>query len=350
MMQAARASDEAVETGIRLPGLDGLTFDALLKLAQRRNGEASAIACPVAGRAQHLSADQLGLRVSRLAGLLGEIGATPGQHLAILAPMGLPVAVALLAALRAGMVPFLVPVEIDQAALTRLLEHTGTEIAIGVDAVGTREPLLMLREAASHIFGMRCVAGFGPTIPDGVMALDQYLASATCPVMTDPADVVQRRIGVVDPDHHVFLADSLTEAEVLEAGLQVVQALEISPESRIASTMVGSGLSALATGLAAALLSGAEFMPLGLFSLYGLEASLSDGRKVHLVAPASTATALLKAGLAHHPSVASLVLVHLAGPAPRTLTLPGTVDVTVVDVFWPVTGTIGITVRRPTVS
>jgi AMP-binding enzyme len=347
-MQTADVTDHTAETGIPLPGLDGLSFDALLKLAERRGGESSAISFPAVGAAQRLSADQFCMRVSRLAGLLGQIGAAPGQHLAILAPMGLPAALTLLAALRAGLVPFLVPAEIDQPSLTRLLERSGTEIAIGVDAVGKSEPLLMLREAAAHVFGMRCVAGFGTAIPDGVIALDQYLASATCPVMAAPVSALPRRIGVVDPDQPGLLAGHLTETQVLEAGLRVVQALEISPESRIASTLVGAGLPALATGLAAAMLSGAELMPLGLFSLYGLESSLSDGRKVHLVAPASTATALLKAGLAHHTSVASLVLVHLAGQPPEPLTLPGPVGVPVADVFSLATGGIDIRVRHPT--
>lgn len=345
-MQAARRSDEADETGIRLPGLEGLTFDALLKLAQRRDAGASAISSPGAG-AQNLSPEQLGIRVARLAGLLDQIGTVPGQRLAILSPMGVEAAVTLLAALRLGLVPFLVPAGIDQPALTQLLERTGTEIAIGIDRVGTTEPLLMLREAAAHIFGMRCVAGFGTAIPDGVMPLDQYLASPDCPAMTGPISGGSRLIAVVDADHHGLQAAHLTETQVLEAGLRVVQALEIAPEARIASTMLGGDLPALATGLAAALLSGAEFMPLGLFSLDALEAGLTGGRKVHLVAPAATATALVKAGIAHHPAIASLVLVHLAGLPVESLALPGPVDVAVIDVFSPLAGMIEITVRRP---
>jgi hypothetical protein len=333
LKQTVHPADETADAGTALPGLDGLSFDTLLKLAQHRTGEASVISSPGSGPSARLSASQLGLRVARLAGLLGQIGTVPGQRLAILAPMGAPAVVALLAALRTGMVPFLVPGGIDQASLTRLLERTGTEIAIGVDVVGTRKPLLMLREAASHIFGMRCVAGFGAAIPDGVMALDHYLASESCPVMASPSNNLPRHIQVVDPDRYDLLPENLMETAVLDAGLQMVQALGISPDARIASTLLGAGLPALATGLAAALLSGAEFMPLGLFSLYGLESSLSGGRKVHLVAPAATATGLLKAGLAHHPSVGSLVLVHLDGQAPETLTLPGPTGVVIADVF-----------------
>ena len=143
-MQAARRSDEADEPGIRLPGLDGLTFDALLKLAQRRGGQTSAISYPGAAT-ETLSPEQLGMRVARLAGLLGQIGPVPGQRLAILAPMGPEAIVTLLAALRLGLVPFLVPAGIDQPALTQLLERTGTEIVIGIDRAGPVEPLLMLR-------------------------------------------------------------------------------------------------------------------------------------------------------------------------------------------------------------
>ena len=345
-MQAARRSDEADEPGIRLPGLDGLTFDALLKLAQRRGGQTSAISYPGAAT-ETLSPEQLGMRVARLAGLLGQIGPVPGQRLAILAPMGPEAIVTLLAALRLGLVPFLVPAGIDQPALTQLLERTGTEIVIGIDRAGPVEPLLMLREAAAHIFGMRCVAGFGSAIPDGVMPLDRYLASPDCPVVAGAPGGPPRQIGVINPDGDELQAGHLTETQVLEAGLRVVQALEISPEACIASTLLGGDLAALAAGLAAALLSGATFMPLGLFSLEAIEASLNVSRKVHLVAPAATATALFKAGLAHHPAIASLVLVHPAGQPAGNPALPGTIDVAVIDVFSPRAGTIDITVRRP---
>lgn len=328
-----------------LPRLDGLSFDALLKLAQRRGGDLLAMSVPSAGATQRLTADHLAGQVSRLAGLFGQTGAVAGQNLAIFAPMGLPAAITLLAALRTGMVPFLVPADISQTALTRLLERTETEIVIGVDKIGAVQPLLMLRDAAAQIFGIRCIAGFGAAIPDGVMALDHVLASPACPMMPISAGSAPGRIGVIDADDREGAIEYLLESDVLDAGLRLVQALQIAPDTRIASTLLGAGLPALATGPAAALLAGAEFTPIGLFSLYGLESCLGDGRKVHLVAPAATAAALLKAGLGHHAAIASLVFVHLPGQPPAELALPAAADVAVVDVFSPVIGSIDIRVR-----
>lgn len=350
-MQANRQRDDAIQAmvpaGGILPGLGGSTFDLLLKLGQHRAPGADAVCAFVGGRLHRLSWGQLSEHVSRMAGLLSQMGALPGQRLLIAAPMGADASITLLAGLRLGLVPYLVADCVDQAALGNLLESTGAELAVGVDHIGEFKPLELLRAAAARTFGLRCIAGFGAAIPDGVVPLDHHLASDACPKVETPAGKALRQFGVVQIGQHVAGLANLSEASVLEAGLKVVQALEIAPDSRILTTQLGADLPALATGLAAALLSGAEYMPSGLFSLAGLEAGLQGDRKTHLVAPASTASALLKAGLAHHPAVATLVFIHAQTKTVHAHALPVPAEIPVVDIFCPSGSEIEILVRRP---
>ena len=62
--------------------------------------------------------------------------------------------------------------------------------------------------------------------------------------------VVEGNFDVISLHQHGFdktvapMGTALTETQVLEAGLRVVQALEISPEACIASTLLGGDLAA----------------------------------------------------------------------------------------------------------
>lgn len=309
------------------------TLDSLLALATRRRGTEVALHAPAPGGPVTLTYAELDQRVARLADLLGQIGLQPGTGLAIHTPMSVEAVQSLIAALRLGLVPFIIPAETEQGELTRLLEESGAEIAIGADQPGLEPLLPRLREAAAHVFSLRCVAGFGRDTPDGVLALDQYLRAASDAEAVAPVGQGKRRVRLCSSELAAMPAQEIEEAVLLEAARHLVRLLDIRPDTRVASTLLGGHLSALVTGPVASLLAGAQFMPLGLFTLERLEAALADGVATYLVVPARTASAFFAAGLAGHPAVAALVLVH-DGKAPADIPpLPGQAEIPVVDVF-----------------
>lgn len=307
-MQAQRMS---VDKG---SPVDGLSLDALLTSARHirpndvalRDPSGRESWCGIAPAATSFVA--LDDKVTKLAALFGMLQAPVGAGVAILAPMGPECVVSILAALRCGLSPFILPLHASEEDLCGLIEQGQAALAVGLSQVGDQRPLLALRNAAAKSYGLRFVGGFGPGVPDGVADIHKILGSAagtSLTVETRPGG----RILTVDA-RTMRLNDSLNESSMLSASLEMARLLKISPTSRILTTLIGGDLASLASGLGASLLTGAEFLPLGLFRLSDLWSSLTDGRRVHLVLPVAIESAVLRAGLGQHEAVASLVFVH----------------------------------------
>src|SRR6478752_1453723 len=103
--------------------LDGLDLDTLLKALVRSRGYEAALRDPPGRRSwsdeqpRSLSFVDLDDRVSRLAGLLSTNHAQPGASVAILAPLGPEALVSILAALRSGLSPLMLPLHANELDL-----------------------------------------------------------------------------------------------------------------------------------------------------------------------------------------------------------------------------------------
>jgi hypothetical protein len=292
--------------------LDGLDLDQLLGALTSGRGYEAALRDPP-GRlgwsdvspasANFLQLDQ---RVDRLARLLSINRAQPGATVAILAPLGPEAIVSVMACLRAGLSPFMLPLHGNELELLRLIEASGAVMALGVSRVGTQRPLLVLRNLAVRAFGTRFVGGFGPEVPDGVAPLDVLMASAGSHPLPEeaprPAIQVADAVGMAGPY-------PLSERELLGKALDLSRLVKPERAARIVTTLVGGDLAALASGPAMALLTGVELLPLGLFSLGDLQACIEGGRDVHLVLPGAFEPALAHSRLVGHAALASVVFV-----------------------------------------
>ncbi|KPF71856.1 hypothetical protein IP69_05120 [Bosea sp. AAP35] len=314
--------------------LDGLNFDTLLKALTVGRGYEPALRDPPGRQGwsdtvpNSLSFGQLEIKVDQLARLLAINRAQPAARVAILAPLGPEAIVSVLACLRAGLSPMLLPLHGNELELLRLIEAADAVMAIGVGRVGAMRPLLMLRELAVRAFGTRFVGGFGAQVPDGIAPLDTLMASASLHPLPEVAE--RAALQVVDA---VSLAGPLavSERDLLGKALDISRLLKPMASSRIVTTLVGGDLAALASGPAMALLTGVELLPLGLFSLGDLQACLEGGRNVHLVLPGAMEPALAHSRLAAHPALASLVFVHRPTGS-RALPAVDRADIAIVDI------------------
>lgn len=314
--------------------LEGLTFDTLLKALARRRGYEGALRDPPGRRGwseeapASLSFAQLDEKIDRLARLLSVNRAQPGAGVAIFAPLGPEAVVSVLACLRAGLSPFMLPLHGDEAELLRLMEQAGTVMALGVGRVGTLQPLLILRDLAVRAFGIRFVGGFGADIPDGVASLDAFATSGMLHALPEQSE--RPALLVSDP---VSFAGPLAvpERELLRTSLAMSRALKPMASSRIVTTLVGGDLAALASGPGMAMLTGVELLPMGLFSLGDLQACMAGGRKVHLVVPGAMEPALAHSRLASHPALTSLVFVQRPGEQ-RAMPAIDRPDIAIVDI------------------
>jgi hypothetical protein len=296
--------------------LDGLDIDTLLKALTRGRGYEAALRDPPGRRGwsdvspASTNFVQLDERIDRLARLLTINKGQPGASVAIMAPLGPEAIVSMLASLRAGLSPLMLPLHGNELELLRLIESAGAVMALGVSRVGPLRPLLILRNLAMRAFSTRFVGGFGPEVPDGVAPLDTLMANATLHPLAEPRErpplQVADALSLDGPQR-------VSERDLLGKALDISRALKPMNSSRIVTTLVGGDLAALASGPGMALLTGVELLPLGPFSLGDLQACIEGGRSVHLVLPGSMEPALAHSRLAGHPGLASLVLVQRAG-------------------------------------
>ncbi len=296
--------------------LDGLDLDALLSALTRGRGYEAALRDPPGRRGwsdanpASINFLQLDQRIDRLARLLSINKGQPGASVAILAPLGPEAIVSILACLRAGLSPLMLPLHGNELELLRLIEASDAVMALGVSRVGPLRPLLTLRNLAMRAFSTRFVGGFGPDIPDGVAPLDMLMANASLHPL--PTITERPSLQVVDA---ATMAGPLVvpERDVLGKALELSRLLKPVTSSRIVTTLVGGDLAALASGPGMAMLTGVELLPLGLFSLGDLQACIEGGRHVHLVLPGEMEPALAHSRLASHTALASVVFVQRTG-------------------------------------
>ncbi|SIQ48839.1 AMP-binding protein [Bosea sp. TND4EK4] len=314
--------------------LDGLDLDQLLGALTRGRGYEAALRDPPGRRdwsdvgAASVNFVQLDQRIDRLARLLAINKARPGATVAILAPLGPEAIVSVMASLRAGLSPFMLPLHGNELELLRLIEASEAVMALGVSRVGTQRPLLVLRNLAMRAFSTRFVGGFGPDVPDGVAPLDTLMASAGSHPLPDGAGRAAIQVADAAAMTGPF---PLSERELLGKALDLSRLLKPEPSARIVTTLVGGDLAALASGPATALLTGVELLPLGLFSLGDLRACLAGGRAVHLILPGAFEPALAHSRLAAHAGLASVVFVQRSGDQ-RSYPALDRPDVTIADI------------------
>lgn len=314
--------------------LDGLDLDTLLKALVRGRGYEPALRDPPGRRGwsdeqpHSLSFVALDDRIERLAGLLATNRAQPGARVAILAPLGPEAVISILACLRAGLSPLMLPLHGNELELLRLIETAGAVMALGTGRVGPVRPLLMLRNLAMRAFGTRFVGGFGRDIPDGVAPLDLLLSNGAPHPLPAPGG----RAAIQVADARTLAGPlAISERDLLAKALDISRLLKPLASSRIVTTMVGGDLATLASGPAMAILTGVELLPLGLFNLGDLHACLDGGRKAHLIVPGAMEPALARSKLASHPGLASLVFVQRTGES-RSYPALDRPDIAIVDI------------------
>lgn len=264
--------------------------------------------------------------VDRLARRFARLGLAPG------APIGLclsgpEAALALVAAEAAGLVAVLLPLTGAWAESARAIERCGLSAIVTQTRLGSERPAERLSEIAAGYFGLRFLLAFGIDVPDGVEDLDLGFwdpRDVSLPVRR-PNVTAAAREGSSEPRSGIVTfasADALTgpmfrtTASLAAAAAGPVACARIEPGDRIVSVLAPDDLKGLATGLVAALLTGAVLETHPVFDAQTLLRSLGlpdrrDRPRSHLVVPGWMEPYVAR--LAWSRSLATFIFVH---PAP----------------------------------
>jgi hypothetical protein len=321
-MQAARASRDMLE---------GISLSSLFDVALRTRADGLLVRTPDAGERGGWTAAELNRRAERLAALLSLSRLPERSHALIMLPHSHQSLTALLACLRIGFRPVMLSLGLAAERIQHIVDTSGPSLAIGTSAAGGLNPALMLRDAAARSFNARLICSFGEQPPDGAVPLDAVLnAQNAMPPVRSLIAAPETLTVAAETAHGARVVAS--EAELVQGAVEIARAASVNPGQRVVSLMMGHEPGALSSGVYLSLLTGAEMLPVGVFSLSALWAALSDGKPVCLAAPASIEDALAAAGLLDHDMVRSVVFIHdtpLAEELP-----PSSGRVRVVDAHW----------------
>ncbi|MFD2180993.1 AMP-binding protein [Rhodoplanes azumiensis] len=243
-----------------------VTFDDLIARAIARAPDAVALvdaphrptAC--GGRPLSLTWVEVDRIVSNIAQRLRALGLPTDAVVALQGPGTAEQILALLGIVRAGMIAAPLPLLWRRAELREALSRVGAKAIVAAGRVGEMRLVDLAMTAAADCFTVRCVAGFGPDLPDGMVPLDPLLTEpsrGSVPPVDRPVNPAAH-VAVVtfDTDLGGPVAVGRNQVELLAAGLSIALECRMEHATTVVSTLQPSSLAGLSTGLVPWLLLG----------------------------------------------------------------------------------------------
>jgi acyl-CoA synthetase (AMP-forming)/AMP-acid ligase II len=274
------------------------------------------------------SAADLARRAGRLSGLLRLAGLEPGERVLIVAGAQVAAFVALVACLRAGLEPALIPCgsgPVEIAACTRVANAVAL---IGPARYGGLELDEIYLSAAAIADSIRLIATQGPNAVDG--ALDVSFAQLDAMDVKDAPAPDGREQPMIATFQGPASAPTLVchrQATLLADALSLVEQAHINPTTRIISTVPPATLAGLVGGPFAALVGASGLVLHGPFDARRFLALCDVEPGYHVVAPAAGGASFSQAlGVGTtSPGMTSLVLISRFADA-EAFDLPAPLD------------------------
>lgn len=264
--------------------------------------------------------------VGRLARGITQWRLPPGSRIGLGFAGGAEAALAHLAVEAAGHLPCLLSPVWGAEALSAAIEAAGLVAVLSEGRRGHRRPAAEIAQAAIRHFGLRFIAAFGPSLPDGVISLDAMALERGLGEGLPSRGVVTFAGG--DPHRPVHRG-----SEALDAAIAAHRAALPGAE-RILTLLPAHDLRGLVTGLGTALRAGAMVETLIPFDAAGFRATLARPVPTRLVIPAAFEAAVAELPLPW--TVRAIDVVHraparLPEPTAADFTGPPRLDVLVLD-------------------
>ena len=109
-----------------------------------------------------------------LAAQLRTLGVEPGDTVFLMLPNSVETPLALTATLMAGAVPAIAPADEKVDTLRAMAERCGATAIVTMNRVGDILLGEKARQVAAKLMNIRCVAGFGFDLPDGIVSLEGW--------------------------------------------------------------------------------------------------------------------------------------------------------------------------------
>lgn len=241
------------------------SLDAILKAQAVRKPDGLALIDPpdiasVTGDApRRFTYAQAERAVAAIAARLREIGLAPGTVVGLQMPNTAAGIVALLAIMRAGMIAAPLPLLWRRSDCVAALSESGARAIVTCGHVAGFDHGGLALEVAAELFPIRAVCGFGCAAADGIVPLDDLLASADehpdAILFQDSAGAPFSLI-TFDTTADGIVPVARNSTQLLTGGRLVRQRAEIGADAVILSTLPATSYAGISAALVPWLLSG----------------------------------------------------------------------------------------------
>lgn len=292
-----------------------LSLDDLFRRTLARQPDALALIDPpnklqISGqRPLQLTYAQADRAISHSAARFQEAGLPPGSIIALQLPNTIEFPIALLAAMRAGLVVALMPQLWRQSDLTAALNKVGARAIVGIGHIEIVDHADLAMNAAAEVFSVRQVFGFGKNLPEGMTQLEIDWKDETATTIHPPSDAGRPAIVSFDVTFDGLCAVPRNQAHLIAGGLAIVLESALPTGGKILSTVAPASFGGLAASIVAWLLTGGSLALYHAGALHVLEQEMIAGQQHDvLVAPAALALRLAGAGAFSDASTISHVV------------------------------------------
>jgi hypothetical protein len=244
------------------------TLDDLFQRAAARRPDAIALVDPpnrdnfTDGSPRRLTYAQADRMISAIAGRLRRVGLQTDAIVALQLANTVECVLTLLAVLRAGMIATPLPLLWRRADAITALTRVGAAALVVSGRIGKQDHFDLALQIAAEIFSIRFVCGFGRSVPDGVIPLDDlYSAETLDPVPArdhEGSSPSGAHVAVVtwDVAGNGLIPVARSHAELVAGGLAVLLEGRFRHDAVILTTLAMPSFAGLATALVPWLLTG----------------------------------------------------------------------------------------------
>lgn len=240
------------------------------------------------------------------------MGLDAGNRVLLLLPNMVELAIAVVGARAAGLVPAIAPMDETPDALRAAAERCN---AAAIITTARCEDLRLgerARQIAARVMQVRCVAGFGFDLPDGIMPLDGWAEDEALP-LADAVPVRQSAEALITFTRidGALAAVIRSEAQLVADALAFAARARLNREAGVVAMLQPGSAAGVVTSILVPLFLGLPSQLVGPYREHRLLAALAGKDGAALVAPARFTQGVKAARATHAPLQGLAALVSL---------------------------------------
>lgn len=259
-----------------------------------------------------------------LAAQLRTLGVQPGDTLLLMLPNSVELPLALVAARMAGAVPAIAPAEEKVDTLRAMAERCEATAILTMDRIGDIKLGEKARQVAARLMNIRCVAGFGFDLPDGIVSLEGWSEEDVVPIVPSEDGQDSTALVTFARAEGAICACRRTEGQII-GDMLLAKTLVTPAESGMISLMQPGSAASVAAGFLLALQAKVPLTLIGPYEQQALSEALMRQPGALLLAPDHFIAQLMKddpASALAGVLPTSVAIMHVAGPK-ATILRPG---------------------------